>query len=69
MESRADPFTDWGRFTDERWHVLLHGTDFTRPAKLVRKAAQMWASRNGYRCNVSGDDRRVSIYFTPKGDQ
>lgn len=67
MPSRVDEFTDWARFTDERWHVLIRGDDFSREPALVRKAAQMWASRNGFRCNVEMDDRRVSLRFVPKG--
>lgn len=67
MTARVDEFIRWGDFTDERVHVLRQGADFTRAPSLVRQAAQMWASRNGYRCNVELGDTQVTVRFLPKG--
>jgi hypothetical protein len=68
MAARVDEFIRWGNFTDERFHVLRQGEDFDREPSLVRQAAQMWASRNGYRCNVELGPSRVTFRFVPKGD-
>jgi hypothetical protein len=62
----TDPIIDWARFTNERPHVLVRGTDFERSPELVRKAAGMWAYRNGFRCATSIAGAMLTVQFIPR---
>lgn len=69
MSSRPDTFTRWGTLTNGKVHILYAGRDFSRDPLLVRKAAQMWGSRNGFRCNVEFYDGNVYVRFRRKGER
>ena len=68
MALESDPLIDWARMTDERPHVLVRGTHFTRDWRLVRKAAGMWAHRHGYRCLTEYDAEGATLTarFVPR---
>lgn len=66
--ARDDPFISWQPLADGEWHWLSRPDDFERDWKLVRKAAQMWASRQGYVCNVEpfNNGTRIQVLFRKK---
>lgn len=66
MPLDSDPLIDWAAMTDARPHVLIRGTHFGRSPELVRKAAGMWASRNGYRCLTEMGSERLTVRFEPR---
>lgn len=65
---RTDPTIDWARMTDDRPHVLAGGVDYTRSWKKVRRAAGMWAHRNGYSCRTTYDpvSETLTVQFLPR---
>jgi hypothetical protein len=65
---RTDPIVDWARMTDEQPHVLVAGRDFSRSWRKVRKAAGMWAHRNGYSCRTEYDAEggTLTVMFLPR---
>lgn len=66
--ARDDPFIRWQQFADGEWHWLEAGEHYHRDWKLVRKAAQMWASREGMVCNVEqfNDGAKIQVLFRPR---
>lgn len=64
---RADPQIDWRARADGRNHVLKHGEHYTREAALVRRAAAMWALRNGMRAVTKASEDSITVRFVPNG--
>lgn len=66
MALDSDPQIDWRSRTDGKTHTLRLGVHYEREPEKVRRAASMWAQRNGFRALTEIGADSVSIRFTPR---
>lgn len=66
MALDSDPQMDWRARADGQPHVLVRGRHYRRPEAKVRRAASMWALRNGLRALTEIDEGQITIRFVPR---
>lgn len=66
MALDSDPQIDWRARADGKPHELVRGTHYTRTPDKVRRAASMWALRNGLRALTEIRTGVIVVRFVPR---
>jgi hypothetical protein len=66
MPLNSDPQIDWLSRADGKPHTLRALEHYTRSETKVRRAASMWALRNGFRALTEIGPASITVKFVPR---